>query len=363
MSLQATWFVLICGLWSAYFVTEGFDFGVGMLVPVLARSEADRQAMFGAIGPVWDGNEVWLLIAGGATFAAFPQWYATMFSGFYVALLAILVLLIVRVVSFEWRTKSQHATWRGIWTWVNVSASYGAPLLWGIGLSSLLYGTPIAANQEFTGSFWSLFSVYSVLAGLAVVALFALHGAVYLGLRGGQDEVRVRAQALAFRLAVPAVLLGAAFLVATLIVGVTRNHQGVWSGLIVLALALVAAAVALVFAWLRRPALAFVATAATIVLAVVMLFVELYPRVMVSSSAFANSLTVSNAASGHYTLTVMTVATALLLPVVFVYQFWTYRVFRVRVTGEASVTPADILAPRAGRPEDPPSGGGAGSDA
>jgi cytochrome bd ubiquinol oxidase subunit II len=357
MSLQATWFVLICGLWSAYFVTEGFDFGVGMLVPVLARTEEDRAAMFASIGPVWDGNEVWLLIAGGATFAAFPQWYATMFSGFYIALLAILVLLIVRVVSFEWRTKSAHAAWRGLWTWVNVLASYGAPLFWGIGLASLLYGTPIAANQEFTGSFWSLFSVYSVLAGLAVVALFALHGAVYLGLRGRDDAVRARAQALAFRLAVPAALLGAAFLVATLIVGVTRNHQGVGGGLVVLVLGVVAVLTALVCTWQRRPALAFGATAATIVLAVVMLFVELYPRVMVSSSAFANSLTVHNAASGHYTLTVMTVATVLLLPIVFAYQFWTYRVFRVRVTGETSVTPGDILAPRGGRPPDPPRGG------
>jgi cytochrome d ubiquinol oxidase subunit II len=357
MSLQATWFVLICGLWSAYFVTEGFDFGVGMLVPVLARTEEDRATMFAAIGPVWDGNEVWLLIAGGATFAAFPQWYATMFSGFYIALLAILVLLIVRVVSFEWRTKSAHAAWRGLWTWVNVIASYGAPLVWGIGLASLLYGTPIAANQEFTGSFWSLFSVYSVLAGLAVVALFALHGAVYLGLRGRDDAVRARAQALAFRLAVPATLLGAAFLVATLVVGVTRNHQGVGGGLVVLVLGVVAVLTALVCTWQRRPALAFGATAATIVLAVIMLFVELYPRVMVSSSAFANSLTVHNAASGHYTLTVMTVATLLLLPIVFAYQFWTYRVFRVRVSGETPVTPGDILTPRGGRPPDPPRGG------
>jgi len=354
MSLQATWFVLICVLWSAYFVTEGFDFGVGMLVPVLARGESDRAAMFAAIGPVWDGNEVWLLIAGGATFAAFPQWYATMFSGFYIALLAILVLLIVRVVSFEWRTKSDHAAWRGVWTWANVVASYGAPLLWGIGLSSLLYGTPIAANQEFTGSFWSLFSVYSVLAGVAVVALFALHGAVYLGMRSGQGEIRARAQALAFRLAVPAAALGAAFLVATLIVGVTRNHQGVWPGVIVLVLAVMAAAGALVSTWRRRAALAFGATAITIVLAVVMLFVELYPRVMVSSSAFADSLTVHNAASGHYTLTVMTVATVLLLPVVCVYQFWSYRVFRVRVAGEVPATPADVLAPRASGPNDPP---------
>jgi cytochrome d ubiquinol oxidase subunit II len=360
MSLQATWFVLVCGLWSAYFVTEGFDFGVGMLIPVLGRSESDGAAMFGAIGPVWDGNEVWLLIAGGATFAAFPQWYATMFSGFYIALLAILVLLIVRVVSFEWRTKSEHAAWRELWTWVNVVASYGAPLLWGIALSSLLYGTPIAADQQFTGSFWDLFSAYSVLAGLAVVALFALHGAVYLGMRGGRDEGRARARAIAFRLAVPAAVLGAAFLIATLLVGTSRNHQHVAPGLVVLVLAGLAVIAVLVFTLRRRPALAFAATAATIVLAVVMLFVELYPRVMVSSTAFADSLTVANASSGHYTLTVMTVATVLLLPVVLVYQFWAYRVFRVRVSGEQAATPADILAPRRGGPQDGGAGGAPG---
>ncbi len=357
MSLQTTWFVLVCALWSAYFVTEGFDFGVGMLIPVLGRRESDRAAMFAAIGPVWDGNEVWLLIAGGATFAAFPQWYATMFSGFYIALLAILVLLIVRVVSFEWRTKSEHAAWRGFWTWVNVVASFGAPLLWGIGLSSLLYGTPIAANQQFTGSFWDLFSPYSVLAGIALVALFALHGAVYLALRGGDGDVRARSRAIAFGLAVPAAVLGGAFLVATLVVGTSHNHQHVAPGLVVLALGVVAVIGALVFTWRRQPALAFAATAATIVLAVVMLFVELYPRVMVSSTAFADSLTVTNAASGHYTLTAMTVATVLLLPVVLVYQFWAYRVFRVRLSGEHAARPADILAPRGTGPKGRGAGG------
>ncbi len=356
MDLQTTWFVLVGVLWAAYFLTEGFDFGVGMLIPVLGRNESDRAAMFAAIGPVWDGNEVWLLIAGGATFAAFPQWYATMFSGFYIALLMILVLLIIRVVSFEWRTKSGHPAWRGLWTWVNVVASYGAPLLWGIGLSSLLSGTPIGPNQEFTGSFWDLFSAYSVLAGVAMVALCALHGAVYLGMRGGHGELRRRAQALAPRLAVPAAVLAAAFLAATLAVGTTTNHQHLAGGLVVLVLGVLAVAGALWCTWTRRPALAFAATAATVVLAVVMLFVELYPRVMVSSTAFADSLTVANSASGHYTLTVMTVATALLLPVVLVYQFWTYRVFRVRVSGDAAASPADILAPRGRARADEPDG-------
>jgi cytochrome d ubiquinol oxidase subunit II len=347
MTLPSLWFGILCALWSAYLVTEGFDFGIGMLIPVLGRCEEDRAAMFQAIGPLWDGNEVWLIIVGGATFAAFPQWYATMFSGFYVALLLVLVLLIIRVVSFEWRGKAGDSRWRAVWTWANVSASYGAPLIWGIGLSSLLYGTPIGANQEFTGSFWSLFTPYSVLAGIALTALCALHGAVFLGLRAGDAGLAQRAWRIAGRLVIPAALIGAAFCVATLAVGMHRNGQGVTRGVAVLVLAIVAALAAILLVRLRRPGLAFLATAATITLAVVMLFVELYPRVMVSSTSAADSLTVSNSSSGHYTLAVMTIATALLLPIVAIYQLWTYRVFRVRIAGgPAPRSPADVLAPR-----------------
>ena len=343
---------MICALWSAYFITEGFDFGVGMLLPWLGRGESERAAMFGAIGPVWDGNEVWLLIAGGATFAAFPQWYATMFSGFYVALLLVLVMLIVRVVSFEWRTKADDPRWRGLWTWINVTASYGAPLVWGIGLSALLFGTPIDAHQEFAGSFWSLFSWYSALGGIALVVLCAAHGAVFLSLRTAAPDLRNRALAAAGPLSVAAVVCGGAYLVATLAVGMSRNHQDLARGLPVLVAGLVAAVAALVCIRLRRPAAAFAATALTIGFAVVLLFVELYPRVMVSSTDFADSLTVANSSSAHYTLTVMTVATVLLLPFVAAYQVWIYRVFRVRVAGTGErLSPADVIG-AAHRPDE-----------
>jgi cytochrome bd ubiquinol oxidase subunit II len=355
VSLATLWFGVICALWSAYFITEGFDFGVGMLVPWLGRREPERAAMFAAIGPLWDGNEVWLLIAGGATFAAFPQWYATMFSGFYVALLLVLVMLIVRVVSFEWRTKSDDPRWRGLWTWINVIASYGAPLVWGVGLSALLFGTPIDAHQEFAGSFWSLFSWYSLLGGLALVVLCAAHGAVFLSLRTAAPKVRGGALAAAWPLSVAAAVCGGAYLVATLAVGVGRNHQDVARGLPVLVAGLATAIAALVCVRLRRPAQAFVATALTIGLAVVLLFVELYPRVMVSSTDFADSLTVANSSSADYTLTVMTVATALLLPVVAVYQVWIYRVFRIRVAGvQAARSPAEVIAPRRVREDQDP---------
>ena len=152
MDLQILWFVLIAVLWSAYFLLEGFDFGVGMLLPFLPKDERERGQMFQTIGPVWDGNEVWLVIAGGATFAAFPAWYGTMFSGFYLALLLVLFFLIIRVVSFEWREKSESPRWRTAWMWANAVGSFGASLIWGVGLSSLLHGVPINPSTSSCGA-------------------------------------------------------------------------------------------------------------------------------------------------------------------------------------------------------------------
>ena len=183
MSLADLWFILVAFLWSGYFLLEGFDFGVGMLLPFLPRNDADRSAMFRTIGPVWDGNEVWLVMAGGATFAAFPAWYATMFSGFYLALLLVLFFLIVRVLSFEWRTKARSARWRTVWTWANTIGSLGASLVWGVGLSALLYGVPINSSGDFSGDFADIFNLYTVLGGITIVLLFAYHGATYLTIR------------------------------------------------------------------------------------------------------------------------------------------------------------------------------------
>jgi cytochrome bd ubiquinol oxidase subunit II len=345
--MQTVWFWILCALWSLYFLTEGFDFGVGMLLPVLGRSEDDRKTMFTSIGPVWDGNEVWLVIAGAATFAAFPAWYATMFSGFYIALLLLLVLLITRIVSFEWRGKGKSETWRHVWTWVNAIASFGIPLIWGIALSSLLRGTPISSGQEFTGTFWDLFTPYTVVAGLALVLLFLLHGAVYLALRTSGD-LRTRAATMAARVAVPAALVGAAFLIWTLVVGHQKNDKGVFPGVVAVVLAAIAAAAAIVFTRQRREGRAFIATAATVVLAIVTLFTELYPRVMVSSTSFGDSLTTTNASSGHYTLVVISIFVLVLLPVILAYQGWTYHVFRARLGQvEPAASPVDLLARRA----------------
>ena len=183
MDLQILWFVLIAVLWSGYFLLEGFDFGVGMLLPFVPRDEKERALTLRSIGPVWDGNEVWLVVAGGAMFAAFPAWYATMFSGFYIALLLLLVLLIVRVVSFEWRERHEGSRWLGLWAWANSIGSFGAALIWGVAFANLLHGVPIDSSGDFSGDVWDLFSVYTVLGGIAVVLLFAFHGATFLTLR------------------------------------------------------------------------------------------------------------------------------------------------------------------------------------
>jgi cytochrome bd ubiquinol oxidase subunit II len=204
MTLQILWFCLIAVFWAGYFLLEGFDFGVGMLLPFLPRDEGERSVMFRSIGPVWDGNEVWLVVAGASTFATFPAWYATMFSGFYLALLLILFLLIVRVVSFEWRSKSGSQRWRTAWLRVNALASTGIGLVWGIGLANLLHGLPLDSNGDYSGTFADLFSGYTVLAGIAFVLVFAFHGAAFLTLRTTGDLCE-RARGAARTLAVPAV--------------------------------------------------------------------------------------------------------------------------------------------------------------
>jgi len=332
MDLEVFWFCLIAVLWAGYFVLEGFDFGVGMLLPFVPRGEEDRRTMFQTIGPVWDGNEVWLVVAGAATFAAFPAWYATMFSGFYVALLLVLFLLIIRVVSFEWRTKSESEGWRSVWTWANTAGSVGASLVWGVGLANLVYGVPINSDGDFAGDLADLFSPYTVFAGIAVVLLFAFHGATFLTLRTW-GELCARAERAARRLAIPAALVAAAFLVWTVAVAVDQNDKDVFPPALPAALGIAALLLAVVFLFMGRTGRAFTMTALGTIAAVATLFTSLYPRVMVSSPDFANSLTVDGAASSHYALSVMTVVAVICVPIVLLYQGWTYYVFRRRLGG------------------------------
>jgi cytochrome bd ubiquinol oxidase subunit II len=333
MDLETLWFCLIAVLWAGYFLLEGFDFGVGMLLPFLPRGEDDRRTMLRTIGPVWDGNEVWLVVAGGATFAAFPAWYATMFSGFYVALLLVLFFLIVRVVSFEWRSKSESRGWRSVWTSANTLGSLGAASIWGVGLSALLYGTPIDSDGDYAGSFWDLFHPYTVVAGIAVVLLFAFHGATFLTLRTVGD-LHGRAERAARRLALPAAVLAAAFLAWTVAVAMDRNDKDLFPPALPAALGIVALGLAVTFLFRGSNGRAFAMTAVGTVALVATLFVSLYPRVMVSSPGFENSLTVDAAASSHYALAVMSVVALVFVPLVLLYQGWTYYVFRHRLGGE-----------------------------
>ncbi|MGZ4318773.1 MAG: cytochrome d ubiquinol oxidase subunit II [Gaiellaceae bacterium] len=332
MNLQNLWFVLIVVLWSGYFLLEGFDFGVGMLLPFLPRDEEERGEMFETIGPVWDGNEVWLVTAGGATFAAFPAWYATMFSGLYIALLAVLFFLIIRVISFEWRSKSTSLRWRKVWLWANAVGSFGASLIWGVGLANLLYGLPIDSSGDYTGTFWDLFNGYTVLGGLAVVAIFAFHGATFLTLRTTGDLLG-RAEKASKQLSVLAAVLGAIFLILTVVVAVNRNDKSVFPPVLPAAIGIAALVLAVAFVYTRRWTWAFTMTGLGAIAVVVTLFTSLYPRVMVSSTDFANSLTVSGTASQHYTLQVMSIVALIFVPLVLLYQGWTYHVFRARVGG------------------------------
>jgi cytochrome bd ubiquinol oxidase subunit II len=342
MDLEILWFCLIATLWAGYLVLEGFDFGVGMLLPFVPRDEAERDVLLDSVGPVWDGNEVWLVVAGAATFAAFPAWYATLFSGFYLALLLILVFLIVRVVSFEWRGKSEAPRWRTVWLAANAGGSVAVPLLWGIALADLVHGVPLSSNGDFAGSFSDLFSAYSVFAGVALTLLCAFHGATFLGLRT-TGELCERAARAAGRLAVPAVAVASVLVAWTVVVAGERNDKGLFPPALPAALAVVALVLAAVFVRRRMGGRAFLMTATGTLLTVATIFTSLYPRVLVSAPDFGNSLTISNAASHHYTLTVISVVAVLVAPVVLLYQGWTYYVLRARLTG----APA---RPAAGRP-------------
>jgi cytochrome bd ubiquinol oxidase subunit II len=322
MSLVSFWFVVLVVFWTGFLVLEGFDFGVGMLAGVVGRDEPGRKQALSTIGPIWDGNEVWLIVAAAGTFAAFPGWYATMFSGFYLAFLLLLVALIARGVSLEFRDKRDSPGWRRAWDVATTGGSLLAPLLIGVVLGNLLHGVPIGSDQEYAGTFADLLNGYALFCGLTVVLLCLSHGASFLALKTS-GEVRDRAQR-AGRLLGP--------LAAAAVVGFavwTQATAGSWS--LPLVLAVVAALAAAWQVGRGRDGVAFAATTLTMAAVVVSVFVALYPRVMVSTLGSANDLTVTNTSSASYSLKVMTVAAAVLFPVVLVYQAWTYYVFRSRV--------------------------------
>lgn len=324
MELTTFWFITIAVLWIGYFFLEGFDFGVGMLLHPLGRTDQDRRVMINTIGPVWDGNEVWLLVAGGATFAAFPNWYATLFSGFYLPLFLILLALIFRGVAFEYRGKVDSVRWRKRWDLAIAIGSWIPAVLWGVAFANIVRGVPIDENQDFTGTLFTLLNPFGLLGGVTTASLFILHGANFLSLKTVGD-VRDRAHRASEIAGVVAIVAGGTFLVWNQL---ARGAAWTWVPVLGAAVALVAG----VFAErVKREGYAFAATGVAIALAVVALFGSLWPDVMPSSTDPAFSLTVENASSTDYTLRVMTVVALVMTPIVLLYQGWTYWVFRKRI--------------------------------
>ncbi len=342
MELTTVWFGLIAVLWIGYFCLEGFDFGVGMLLPVLARDDTERRVMINTVGPVWDGNEVWVLVAGGATFAAFPEWYATLFSGFYLPLLLILLALIVRNLAFEYRGKRDEVAWRGRWDLLLVVGSFVPALLWGVAFANIVRGVPIDQAKEYTGNLFTLLNPYALLGGLTTLLLFLTHGANFLSLKT-DGEIRHRARGLAVRIGTAAAVVAVVFLVWTQLMTGDAASAALFA---VAALSLVGGLVAAVRG---REGWAFIGTMLTIATAVAGLFTALFPDVMPSSTDAAWSLTTSNASATAYTLTVMTWVAVLFTPIVLVYQGWTYWVFRKRIaTHHIPVAPAPTPSPTTG---------------
>ncbi|AQX80077.1 cytochrome d ubiquinol oxidase subunit II [Plantibacter flavus] len=325
MDLTILWFWIIAALFVGYFVLDGFDFGVGMTIPFLGKDETDRRMLINTIGPVWDLNETWLIVAGASLFAAFPEWYATLFSGFYLPLLFILLALIIRGVSFEYRHQRPEASWKRRFDLMIIVGSALPAFLWGVAFANIVQGVPLDADHNFTGTLFTLLNPYGILGGLTTLVLFFAHGAVFASLKT-EGDIRERARRLASRAGLVAILLAASFLGWTVLAHFS---------LPVLILAAIAA-VSLISAWFANSrgleGRAFALMAVTVAAAVLTLFTALFPAVMPASNDPANSLTIANASSTEYTLTVMSWTALIFLPLILAYQGWTYWVFRKRIT-------------------------------
>jgi cytochrome d ubiquinol oxidase subunit II len=324
MSLETVWFCVIAVFWLGYLFLEGFDFGVGMLLPILGRDDTERRVMINTIGPVWDGNEVWLIVAAGATFAAFPGWYASLFSGAYLPLLVVLLALIGRGVAFEYRGKVGSARWRRAWDRVIMIGSWVPPLGVGLLLSTTVLGLPLDANGNRIGSPFEALRWDTALGALAIVAFSLVHGATFLALKT-EGELRERARTMATR------MIGIAVLPLLALLVLVQWREGEAWTLVPLVVAAVAAGIAWWRLVLGREGQAFAALGVLIAAAMTTLFGALYPDVLPSTMDAINSLTVHNASSSPYTLEVMSWVGAFGTPAVLVYQGWTYWVFRKRI--------------------------------
>ena len=339
-TLQIVWFSLIAVLWMGYFILEGFDYGVGILLPVIGRNEAERRTIVTTLGPVWDGNEVWLLTAGGATFAAFPEWYATLFSGFYLPLLLILVALIIRGVAFEYRSKRSDPAWRRRWDVAIVVGSFIPALLWGVAFGNIVRGVSLAANPAggfvYSGTFFDLLNPYALLGGVTTLTLFVTHGAIFLALKTG-GTVRERANRIVGQVGLVAAVAAVGFLLWSQLA--YSNAAWTWIPVVVAAVSFLGSLAA---NRMGREGWAFLLSAVTLGTAVLALFGMLYPNVLPNVDRALPGLTVANASASELTLQIMLVVALILTPVVLVYQGWTYWVFRRRLS------PADIPDPHEG---------------
>lgn len=323
------WFILIGVLFVGFFLLEGFDYGVGILLPFLGKTERERRVILNTIGAHWNGNEVWLLTAGGAIFAAFPNWYATMFSGFYIALVLMIAALMLRGVAIEFRSKDDSPRWRAFWDWSFFGGSLVAALLWGVAIANLVKGTPIDAKMNFVGNFFDLLNAYTLAGGLLTLGAFTLYGSLYLGLKA-DPEIAARATALNRTLGIVTIVVAVLWIVLGFFMTDMFTRLS-YIPLITMAIA----AVALISSWVLnrggRQGWAFVTMAVTLLLTVATVFLGLFPRVMVSSLNPDWSLTIYNASSSEYTLSTMTIIALVLVPIVLAYLGWSYWIFRGRI--------------------------------
>lgn len=347
--IQILWFILIGVLWVGYLTLEGFGFGTGMLLKVLPKNEKERRALLNAIGPHWDGNEVWVLTAGGATFAAFPEWYATMFSGMQIALVAVLLCLIMRICALEWRKTINSDAWRTFWDWAHTISAWVVSILWGVAFANLVQGmeikvlnkdglvvpasevdtTQLLGNQihVFTGDFFSLLSVFTILGGLVTLTLFLSHGALFIAIKTSGD-LSARARALAAKILPVTIVVVAAWAIWAQLAFAGGFLS--WS-LIPLALAALGLLAALLFSMQGSEVKGFIAHFFAIAMAVVFIWVVIYPNAMKSSIDPAYSLTLAQASATAPTQTIMTIAAVVFVPIVLAYTVWAYKVFSTRI--------------------------------
>lgn len=332
MDLNQLWFLLIAVLFVGFFVLEGFDFGVGTVAKFLGKDDLERRVYISAIGPYWDANEVWLITAGGAMFAAFPHWYATMFSGFYIPLVFMLLVLIIRGVAFEFRGHLEEMKWRKTWDWGIFIGSAIPPVLWGVVLANFMTGMPIDADMEMQAGFLYFLNPFALLGGIMFLSLTTTHGLQFLTLRTTGD-LQERARKVGKMIAPVTLILVLGFAAWAMIkTDIFTYHGTAW--IVLPLLAFIALLLSTIFNVQKKDKLAFTLTSVTIVLLISSVFIGMYPRVLISSISDANSLTIYNAASGAYTLKLMTYFSLTLLPFVLGYTVWSYYVFRKRVTKE-----------------------------